>query len=565
MIDGTPPPRADSADVVVIGSGAGGAPVALALAQAGARVVVLEKGPYYTLRDFVHDEVAICLRDFWAPYPNEDPHTIIRGDEARSRRTRDGWTGVCVGGATVHMSGFTYRFKESDLRLATRTGGIADADLADWPISLDELAPYYDLVEVKLGVSGRAGTNPFDPPRRPYPLPPIKPHPAAQLVDEAARGLGYHPFPTPRAILSRAYGRRPPCNLCGFCGEYGCENASKSSVLATLIPEAEATGRCEIRPRAMVARILVDARGRASGVEYWDAAGQLHEVAARVVVVAASAIETARLLLLSQTQRFPNGLANGSGLVGKNLTFSTFGKATAIFDRGALVARLGARDMELPFLQRSIQDDYWMEKSGLVLPKGGTYNFILHHVNPINAAVRLFKDSDNALWGQALKDRIHQYSHDELWMEVEIFGEFLPWKGVFVDLDPDVKDRWGMPVARIHLKHHPADVATSTAMVKKGIEIFRAMRPAPTRVTAWTWGTTTFHLQHGTCRFGDDPSRSVLDRNCQAHDVPNLYVTDGSFMPTSGGVPATPTILANSFRVADAIRARFLKRELDSP
>jgi choline dehydrogenase-like flavoprotein len=546
---------ADAVDAVVIGSGAGGAPVALTLAKAGARVVMLDKGPYYALRDFVHDEVAICLRDFWAPYPTEDPNTLVKGDETRARRTREGWTGVCVGGATVHMSGFTYRFKESDLKLATLTGGLADADLADWPISMEELTPYYDLVEVKMGVSGRAGANPFDPPRRPYPLPPLKPHPAAQLVDEAARGLGYHPFPTPRAILSRAYGSRPACNQCGFCGDYGCENASKSSVLATLIPEAEATGRCDIRPRAMVTRILVDAQGRASGVEYLDPAGELRRVAARVVVLAASAVQSARLWLLS-------GLPNGSGLVGKNLTFSTFGKATAIFDRAELAARLGPKDMELPFLQRSVQDDYWMEESGLALPKGGTYNFILHHVNPINAAVRLFKDSDNALWGQALKDRIHQYFHEELWMEVEIFGEFLPWRGAFVDLDPEVKDRWGLPAARIHLKHHPADVATNTTMVKRGMEIFRAMRPAPKRVSAWTWGTTTFHLQHGTCRFGDDPSRSVLDRNCQAHEVKNLYVTDGSFMPTSGGVPATPTILANSFRVAEAIRARFLRREL---
>jgi choline dehydrogenase-like flavoprotein len=549
------PKSMDAVDAVVIGSGAGGAPVALTLARAGARVVMLDKGPYYALRDFVHDEVAICLRDFWAPYPTEDPNTLVKGDETRARRTREGWTGVCVGGATVHMSGFTYRFKESDLKLATLTGGLADADLADWPISMEELTPYYDLVEVKMGVSGRAGANPFDHPRRPYPLPPLKPHPAAQLVDEAARGLGYHPFPTPRAILSRAYGNRPACNQCGFCGDYGCENASKSSVLATLIPEAEATGRCDIRPRAMVTRILVDAQGRASGVEYLDAAGELRRVTARAVVLAASAVQSARLWLLS-------GLPNGGGLVGKNLTFSTFGKVTAIFDRAELAARLGPKDMELPFLQRSIQDDYWMEKSGLALPKGGTYNFILHHVNPINAAIRLFKDSDNALWGQALKDRIHRYFHDELWMEVEIFGEFLPWRGAFVDLDPEVKDRWGLPAARIHLKHHPADVATNTAMVKRGMEIFRALRPAPKSVSAWTWGTTTFHLQHGTCRFGDDPSRSVLDRNCQSHEVKNLYVTDGSFMPTSGGVPATPTILANSFRVAEAIRARFLRREL---
>ncbi len=148
-------------------------------------------------------------------------------------------------------------------------------------------------------------------------------------------------------------------------------------------------------------------------------------------------------------------------------------------------------------------------------------------------------------------------------MEFEIFGEFLPTPATFVDLDPNVKDKWGLPVARIHVKHHPADVQTNTQMVRRGLEVFRAMQPAPRTASGWTWGTTTFHLQHGTCRFGTDPARSVLDRDCQAHDIANLYVTDGSFMPTSGGAPATPTILANAFRVAERLAGRFRRREID--
>lgn len=548
-------------DVVVIGSGAGGAPVALTLAAAGARVVVLEKGPYYSIRDFTHDEIAVCRRDFFVPYLRDDPHTIRRNGGTHAEQTREGWTSQCVGGATVHMSGFSYRLKEQDFRLKTLTGGIDDAEIADWPIGASDMAPYYDRAETAIGVSGIAGINPFEIPRRPYPLPPLVPHPSAALVDTAARSLGLHPFPTARAILSAPYGVRPPCNYCGLCGDYGCENGSKSSMLATIIPRAEATGRCEIRARCAAQRILVDDQDRAVGVEYFNQRGELDAVRARVVVVAASAIESARLLLLSSTARFPFGLANGSGLVGKNLTFSSFGKGTAIFDKHELAAKLGNESMNLPFLLRSVQDHYWIPDAGLGMPKGGTYNFLLHHPNPINAAVRLMRDASWSLWGEPLKERMQAYFHDELWMEFEVFGEFLPWREVYVDLDPQTKDRWGAPAARINLANHPVEVEVNTWMTNQGLDILRAIKPTPKEVKAWTWGSTTFHLQHGTCRFGDDQGRSVLDPSCQAHDVKNLYVTDGSFMPTSGGVPATPTIIANSFRVADQIRNRFLRRE----
>jgi choline dehydrogenase-like flavoprotein len=276
-----------------------------------------------------------------------------------------------------------------------------------------------------------------------------------------------------------------------------------------------------------------------------------------VVVLAASAIESARLLLLSADGRNPDGLANGSGLVGRNLTFSTFGKGTGIFDRQKLVGHLGPKFFDLPFLLRSFQDDYWNER--LPLPKGGTHNFLLHHPNPINAAVRLAMDSKWNLWGKALKARMNHYFHQEFWIEFEVFGEFLPTPGCMLDLDPDHKDLWGLPVARITMDHHQVADDVNRLMTRKGLDILEAIKPRAEKVYPWAWANTTYHLQHGTCRFGDDPGRSVLDRDCQSHEVKNLYVTDGSFMPTSGGVPATPTIMANALRVADRIAERFRK------
>lgn len=540
----------EEVDVVIVGSGAGGGPLALRLAEAGARVVVMEKGRWLKRDDFRHDELEFCRRNTWAPFPSDEPHLLQTERDPRPRETPEGWTANCVGGGTVHMSGFFFRMHEEDFRMKSTFGEstLSGTTLADWPISYADLAPFYDEVERVVGVSGQAGSNPFEPPRSgPYLLPPLNENPMAAIIDRGARQLGWHAFPTPRAVLSRPHNGRSSCFYSDFCGSYGCESGAKGSSLDALLPGAIATGRCEVRARSMVAEILSDARGRATGVRYLDADGNSQEQRARYVVVSATSIESARLLLNSKSTRHPQGLGNGSGQVGKNLTFSTLGKGYGEFRRTDLPSEMQAHD-RVHFLQRSIQDHYRLaDKEGY--DKGGTIHFILPHRNPIYTAERVSRRTDGPpLWGRRLQDELRRYYDEVREIEFEIFGEFLPTEGTSVEVVDSKRDRFGLPVAKINLRHHPEDIATGRALVLKARELLSASGAHTLRTEVA--GGTTYVLQHGTCRFGADPATSVLDVNCRSHEVDNLYVVDGSFMPTSGGVPTTWTIMANSFRVA---------------
>ncbi len=309
-------------DVCIVGSGAGGGAMALELSRGGMRVVVLEKGRAYRTADFVHDEVRIVRRNFFVPFVADEPHVVRASADEEGELSNFGWISCCVGGGTVHWAGYVFRLSPNDFRRATLTGGVAGASVADWPITYEELAPYYDRAEKEIGVSGAAGGSPFEPPRQSeYPLPPLRSHPIARALDEAAARVGLHPYSTPRALLSRPYLGRRACVYCHFCASYGCEVAAKGSSADALLPRALATGKCELRPRCMATHIRTDAQGRATSVVYLDETGVEREQKARVIVVACSTVESPRLLLNS------NGLANSSGLVGKNLMFLTSGHA----------------------------------------------------------------------------------------------------------------------------------------------------------------------------------------------------------------------------------------------
>src|SRR5271155_5514618 len=326
----------ESVDFVVVGSGAAGGVMARELSQAGFTVVVLEQGPRLGPGDFEHDELKYAYLSGITNDPKVSPQTFRDGPDKTAEQPPIGNSLVyarIVGGSSAHYTANFWRLHENDFHERSLLGGIAGTGFADWPISYQELEPYYTKVEWEVGVSGLAYASPFDPPRtKPYPMPPLPVKSSGVLMERGARKLGLHPFPAPMAIASQAYRGRGPCVHCGFCMGYGCEARAKPSSLYNMIPEAEATGRCEIRAESYVFRVEVNERGRTTGVAYFDRDKREKFQKARAVVLSANGAETPRLLLNSTSSRFPQGLANSSGLVGKYLMFNQGCPVHAVFE-----------------------------------------------------------------------------------------------------------------------------------------------------------------------------------------------------------------------------------------
>ena len=536
---------ADEVDFVVVGSGAAGGIVAKELSEAGFRVVVLEQGPWRTEKDFVHDEIKIFHQSLLTNDPKDSPNTFRKTEQETAMLKPSVRYGRMVGGASNHFSANFWRFREIDFKAASVKGTLAGTGLADWPIAYEDLEPYYTKVDWEVGVAGAPG--PYDPPRsKPYPMPPHPPKSTGVLLERGAKKLGYKPFPAPMAINSKVYNGRSACVQCGFCLGFGCEVRAKSSSLVTMIPRAIASGRCEVRPNSYVRKVETDARGRATGVKYFDAENREVYQRAKTVVLCANGAETPRLLLNSKSNSFRDGLANSSGIVGKYLMFNGAGNSTGVFEhevngyKGIVSTRL-------------VWDLYELDPK-LGLAGGGGFDY-RSDATPMQATWDAIPPG-TPIWGSAFKKTFtHNYTRT---LQCVGHTTSLPVMTNSISLDPTVKDKWGVPAIRMTYQDHPQDLKLYKYFAEKGEELLKASGAVQ------TWQeepeSQDFSVQLlGTCRMGNDPKTSVVDRFNRTHDVKNLFVVDGSSLVTSGRGQPTMTIEALAFRAGDSI-AQFARR-----
>lgn len=550
-------------DAVVVGAGAGGGVVAKELATAGWSVVLLERGPWLKTESFGHCETRYSFTSAVIDVPFGPEASEVRtvrsdpGAPARVVRPRDplyGTLPACVGGGTVYYGAKAWRFHPETFRLTSYVGAVPGANLEDWPITYEDLEPYYEKAEYDLGISG--DENPFGPPRRkPLPLPPLPDNQEAGVLYPAARRLGWKPFHPPLAILSRPYRGRQACTQCPYCNGFGCEVGAKSSTLVSVIPEALRTGNCRLIPRAFAREVTVDGRGRPDGVIYQvEGTSSWQRLPARVIVLAGSATETPRLLLNSKSKFFPQGIGNEHDQVGRNIENDGGQFVYGLFDRivtdqvGPGVC-FGADDFQF----REVGGKAARAANGK-LAHGILSNY--HTRPPLGFVQRIHVPQDVPRFGSGLKAFYRYYFLRSIWLYTTCHT--YPRAENRVDTDPAVRDGRGVPVSRITYRQHPRNAEEEQFMADRCEDLLReagahtVVKPHIVRETEF--GISTH--QQGSCRMGNDPKSSVTDRTGRVHSVPNVYVADGSLMPNPGGANPSLTIQALAYWVS----AHVLKR-----
>ncbi len=511
-------------DFVIVGTGAGGGTLSCRLAEAGFSVVAMDAGPYWRpLEDFASDETE-QTKLYWTD------ERIVDGENPLELGSNN--SGKSVGGSTVHFAMVSLRFRPEWFKARSKLGYGAD-----WPVDWQEMWHYYEEVEQALKIAGPV-RYPWGPKRPRYPYRAHEVNAAGLVLAKGAEALGIDWAPTPLATVSAPRGLSPPCVYRGFC-TIGCSTNAKQSVLITWLPRALKAG-AEIRDLAMVGRVAVNDAGRAIGVEY-HREGRWRFQRARNVVVAGYAIETPRLLLNSATPRFPDGLANSSGLVGKNLMVQA---------NQAVWGVMGDEIRSYKGPPSLAITEHWnYEDRGKDFFGGYAYM----SQGPLPALWAATQAGSRGLWGEALMIEMEKYNHQ---VGLKIVGEILPQERNRVTLAEE-KDQFGLPIARVTYSWCDNDkrlIAHALRFMTQALEAVGARE-------IWRQEDDTCHL-NGTARMGDDPRASVVDSDCRSWDIRNLWICDGSVFPTVGGVNPSLTIQAIACRTADRIRALASRREL---
>lgn len=536
-------------DVIIIGSGAGGGIAAGVLAEAGKRVLLLERGQSLSFeqvgRDHLRNQRISLYGHNAGPDIDGNPRVFVnqQGRETVIRPHEGNYNNnaATVGGGTRVYGAQAWRFMEQDFRMASIYGVPEGSSLADWPISYDELEPFYERAEWEIGVSGSNDGNKFQAPRRKgYPMPALRPTKAHGVLKKGADSLGWSVFQTPLAINSQKRDNREACIECQFCVGFACPSDSKNGSHNTMIPRALKTGNCTLVTGAMAQRIETDAVGKATGVTYLHEANggiERKRAEAPFIVVSAGAIESARLLLNSSSPLHPNGIGNENDQVGRNLQGHLYPGAQAVFEE-AILENQGP-GVSISLTQFNHGND------GII--GGGMLSDEFIKLPIIFWSRSLPPDVPR--WGKANKDWMrHAYRRT-----VQIMGpvQDIPNPEGRVTIDPAVQDRFGLPVARLSGTTHAESVRTAEFM--RGIAI--KWLEAAGAETIWSspqgLGLSGGQHQAGTCRMGDDPNTSVTDKWGRIHGHDNLFVIDGSLNVTNGGFNPVLTIMALAFRSAD--------------
>ncbi|HEX4004541.1 MAG TPA: GMC family oxidoreductase [Acidobacteriaceae bacterium] len=504
----------DDIDYVIVGCGSAGGILLQRLARAGFNVVALEAGPFWdTERDWVSDESG-SHELYW-----EDPR-VTGGSDPLALGANN--SGKGVGGGSVHWAAFTPRLHPSDFEVYTR-----DGVGADWPIDYNIIRPYYEQLELEMPVAGPA----YYPWGHPHGYI-YGPHPMGGVGNALIKGCTALNIPVsiggPVAILSGSHGDRPHCIYRGFCIQ-GCKVGAKASTLITHVPDALASG-AEIRDRSMAARIEVGSNGRVVGVHYFDHDGNSHFQRAKAIIVSGYAIETPRLLLNSVCPGFEKGLANSSGTVGRYLMAQAGNVVLGRFDQPVRMYKAPpAHALTEEFYETNPKNDF-------------ARGFAIQTVGPLPIAFGKQMVSAKRAWGWGLRREMMDYNH---WAAFGLLGEILPWSDNRVTLAEDDRDRFGLRVAHVSFNLHSNDHKVIKAAKAKTMEVMRAAGAEEVVQEA-----RYAHLVGG-CRMGADPAQSVVDRFGRAHDIPNLFVCDGSVFPTQGSANPGLTIQALAARTAD--------------